>query len=84
MWIEHAAAETERDLGKDRPGTDREALVLHLHTKEVALLLDILEAALPTEKISGLHTCNPAMTHFFNSVYGGLLSTAREQGWGET
>jgi hypothetical protein len=77
MWIEQAASETKRD-----PGNDGEALVLHLHTKEVALLLDILEAALPTEKISGLHTCNPAMTHFFNSVYGGLLSTAREQGWG--
>jgi hypothetical protein len=79
MWIEKAAAETERDRGKG--GED---LVLHLQTKEVALLLDILEAALPTEKISGLHTCNPAMTHFFNSVYGGLLSTAREQGWGGT
>jgi hypothetical protein len=51
MWIEQAAAETKRDRGKDG-----EALVLHLQTKEVALLLDILEAALPTEKISGLHS----------------------------
>ncbi|MFM7169349.1 MAG: hypothetical protein ACKOYH_00630 [Cyanobium sp.] len=60
----------------------REELILRLHTKEVALLLDIFEAALPTEKISGLHSHNPALTHFFNSVYGGLITTARDHGWG--
>lgn len=64
------------------PGEADEELVLHLRTGEVALLLDIFEAALPTERISGLHTHNPALSHFFNSVYGGLISTAREQGWG--
>ncbi|MFM9087250.1 MAG: hypothetical protein ACKOPT_03745 [Cyanobium sp.] len=79
MRIEHTAAEAARDAS-----WDEDALVLHLHTREVALLLDILEAALPTEKISDPHTCNPAMTHFFNSVYGGLLSTARDHGWGGT
>lgn len=59
-------------------------LVLRLQSAEVGLLLDIFEAALGTERISGLHTRNPALTHFFNSVYGGLLTTARSQGWGAT
>lgn len=68
--------------GLSTPGGAEEELVLHLRTGEVALLLDIFEAALPTERISGLHTHNPALSHFFNSVYGGLISTAREQGWG--
>lgn len=54
--------------------------VLHLETREVGLLLDILEAALPAETISGPRASNPGLSQFFNSVYGDLIETAR-QAW---
>lgn len=90
MRIEHSEglafgtgpSEVEPTLSPKAHGERDEELVLRLQTKEVALLLDIFEAALATEKISGLQTHNPDLTHFFNSVYGGLISTARQHGWG--
>ncbi len=57
--------------------------VLHLETCEVGLLLDILEAALPAETISGPRASNPGLSRFFNSVYGDLIETAR-QAWSQT
>lgn len=94
MQIEHREGHglgTVPALGEEPPhvvplprGDGSEELVLRLHTREVALLLDIFEAALPSEKISGLQTRNPDLTHFFNSVYGGLITTARQHGWGST
>lgn len=56
--------------------------LLQLRTQEVALLLDILEAALPADAISGSRACNPSLSQFFNEVYGQLIDTAR-QGWDE-
>ena len=44
----------------------------------MALLVDILEAALPAEAISGLRTTNPALSGFFNSIYSELIDTARQ------
>jgi hypothetical protein len=49
----------------------------------VGLLLDILEAALPAETISGPRASNPGLSRFFNSVYGDLIETAR-QAWSQT
>lgn len=43
----------------------------------MALLIDILEAALPAEAISGVRTSNPPLSAFFNTVYGQLIDTAR-------
>jgi hypothetical protein len=77
MHIEHPEI-SSTPLGQ---GRGQDELVLRLRTQEVALLLDIFEAALPSEKISGLRTHNPALSHFFNSVYGGLITTARQHGW---
>ncbi|MFN5116513.1 MAG: hypothetical protein ACK5FE_07020 [Cyanobacteriota bacterium] len=54
--------------------------LLHLETREVALLIDILEAALPAEGISGPRTSNPPLSGFFNDVYARLIDTARV-GW---
>lgn len=51
--------------------------VLQLDVREVALLVDILEAALPAEAISGPATVNPTMSRFFNEVYARLIDTAR-------
>ena len=51
--------------------------VLHLEDREVALLIDILEAALPADAISGVRTSNPPLSAFFNTVYGQLIDTAR-------
>ena len=82
MQIEHSGGPSRFPATLAPNGVPKEELVLRLHTKEVALLLDILEAALPSEKISGLQTHNPDLTHFFNSVYGGLITTARRHGWG--
>lgn len=56
--------------------------LLRLHTREVALLLDILEAALPADTISGPMAHNPSLSLFFNEVYAQLIDTAR-QGWSE-
>jgi|688.fasta_scaffold00246_17 hypothetical protein len=52
--------------------------VLHLRGEEVALLIDILEAALPAEKISGSGRSNPSLSSFFNDVYSRLIDTARD------
>lgn len=52
--------------------------LLLLEDRDVALLIDILEAALPAEEISGARSSNPALSGFFNSVYGQLIDTARE------
>jgi len=52
--------------------------LLVLEDRDVALLIDILEAALPADSISGCRTTNPALSGFFNSVYGQLFDTARE------
>lgn len=52
--------------------------LLLLEDRDVALLIDILEAALPAESISGCRTTNPALSGFFNSIYGELIDTARE------
>jgi hypothetical protein len=57
--------------------------VLHLETREVGLLIDILEAALPAERITGLRATNPPLSRFFNDVYGRLIDTARDA-WRET
>lgn len=51
--------------------------LLQLDVSEVALLVDILEAALPAEAISGPATVNPSMSRFFNEVYARLIDTAR-------
>ncbi|MCS5700241.1 hypothetical protein NZK32_14465 [Cyanobium sp. FGCU-52] len=56
--------------------------LLHLRTREVALLLDILEAALPAETISGPRASNPSLSQFFNEIYGQLIDTARA-GWAD-
>ena len=56
--------------------------LLHLGTREVALLLDILEAALPADTISGPRASNPSLSHFFNEIYGQLIDTARA-GWAD-
>ncbi|MFM7267184.1 MAG: hypothetical protein ACKOZT_01170 [Cyanobium sp.] len=48
----------------------------------MALLIDILEAALPAEEITGARSSNPALSGFFNSVYGQLIDTARVV-WGQ-
>jgi len=56
--------------------------LLQLRTREVALLLDILEAALPADVISGSRSRNPSLSQFFNEVYVQLIDTAR-QGWTE-
>ncbi len=52
--------------------------LLDLESGEVALLLDILEAALPAEGISGSAACNPPLSRLFNELYSGLIDTARE------
>ena len=52
--------------------------LLRLEAREVALLVDILEAALPAEAISGAAAPNPRLSAFFNDVYSHLLDTARE------
>lgn len=52
--------------------------VLHLRSEEVALLIDILEAALPAETISGSGRPNPSLSRFFNDVYSRLIDTARD------
>lgn len=54
--------------------------LLLLEDREAALLIDILEAALPAEAISGLRTSNPALSGFFNSIYSELIDAAR-QAW---
>jgi hypothetical protein len=51
---------------------------LQLESGEVALLIDILEAALPAEAISGVHTTNPSLSTFFNRIYSDLIDTARD------
>ncbi len=56
--------------------------LLHLRTREVALLLDILEAALPADTISGPRASNPSLSQFFNEIYGQLIDTARV-GWAD-
>lgn len=56
--------------------------LLDLESAEVALLLDILEAALGAEAISGPGTSNPDLARLFNDLYSGLLDTARSQ-WRE-
>ncbi len=53
--------------------------LLDLESAEVALLLDILEAALPSESISGQAASNPSLTRLFNELYSGLIDTAREE-----
>jgi hypothetical protein len=52
--------------------------LLRLEAREVALLVDILEAALPAEAITGVAAPNPRLSAFFNDVYSHLLDTARE------
>jgi hypothetical protein len=56
--------------------------LLDLESAEVALLLDILEAALGAEAISGPGRSNPPLARLFNDLYSGLLETARAQ-WGQ-
>ncbi|MFM7393106.1 MAG: hypothetical protein ACKO22_01785 [Cyanobium sp.] len=56
--------------------------LLQLRTREVALLLDILEAALPADTISGPRASNPSLSQFFNEIYGQLIDTART-GWAD-
>ena len=56
--------------------------LLDLENAEVALLLDILEAALPAEGITGKAVCNPSLSRLFNELYSGLIDTAR-QVWSE-
>ena len=53
--------------------------LLDLESAEVALLLDILEAALGAEAISGPGASNPPLARLFNDLYSGLLDTARSQ-----
>jgi hypothetical protein len=52
--------------------------LLDLESVEVALLLDILEAALETEAVGGAASRNPPLARVFNALYSGLLDTARE------
>lgn len=52
--------------------------VLHLRSEEVALLIDILEAALPAETISAAGRSNPSLSRFFNDVYSRLIDAARD------
>lgn len=52
--------------------------LLLLEDRDAALLIDILEAALPAEAISGLRTANPALTGLFNTLYNELIGTARQ------
>lgn len=52
--------------------------LLLLEDREAALLLDILEAALPAEAISGLRTSNPDLSGFFNRIYSELIDAARQ------
>ena len=53
--------------------------LLDLESAEVALLLDILEAALGADAISGPEACNPPLARLFNDLYSGLLETARAE-----
>jgi hypothetical protein len=53
--------------------------LLDLESAEVALLLDILEAALGAEAISGPEATNPPLARLFNDLYSGLLDTARAE-----
>lgn len=53
--------------------------LLDLESEEVALLLDILEAAVGAEAISGPGASNPPLARLFNDLYSGLLDTARAQ-----
>ena len=52
--------------------------LLHLESREVALLVDILEAAVASESISGTGVSDPSLSQFFNSIYSDLIDTARE------
>lgn len=81
MQIEHwVGAETcVATAATPLSNAQEEGLVSGLASREVALLLAILAAALPTENITGVQTHNPALSHVFNSVYGGLISTPRLQ-----
>lgn len=52
--------------------------LLHLEGREVALLVDILEAAVASEAISGMEASDPSLSRFFNAMYNDLIDTARE------
>lgn len=52
--------------------------LLHLEGREVALLVDILEAAVASESITGTGVSDPSLSRFFNSIYNDLIDTARE------
>jgi hypothetical protein len=52
--------------------------VLRMDDREVALLIDILEAALPAEKISGVAGGNPSLSRVINGVYAQMIDTARQ------
>lgn len=52
--------------------------LLLLEDRDAALLIDILEAALPADAISGLRSTNPALTGLFNSLYSELIDSARQ------
>lgn len=82
MQIEHRSIPGHPQVLPASFSGDRREELLRLQAAEVTLLLDSLEAALPSDKITGLRTHKPPLSHFFNSVDGGLISTARRHGWG--
>jgi hypothetical protein len=50
---------------------------LLLQTDEVALLTELLEAALGSEQLTGTGQADPRLVTFFNTLYADLLETAR-------
>jgi hypothetical protein len=52
--------------------------VLRMDDREVALLMDVLEAALPAERISGQGSDNPSLSGFINGIYAQMIDTARQ------
>lgn len=50
---------------------------LLLHTEELVLLTELLEAALSSERLTGSGQADPRLVTFFNTLYADLLETAR-------
>lgn len=64
----------------NRTGQEEHRLLLHTH--EVGLLTELLEAALNSERLTGNGQADPRLLSFFNTLYADLLETAR-QAWQE-
>jgi len=52
--------------------------LLRLDDGEVALLIELLETALPAERISGPRASDPSLSRFINGVYASMIDTARQ------